>query len=352
MSRTEKAARIAGGLATCIAGGALCAWIGTPLPWMIGPMLAMAIAQMLGAGFMTLKGTRDAGLLVIGVTLGLYFTAPVVHEVAAYWPWFLALGAAAHGFGTLSALVLHRLSGVDMTTAYFGSMPGGASEMTQLGEQHGAQPDKVAFAHSMRMLLVVTCFPVGITLAGFASSEAYRPVVVAFSPAGLAALLALGVVAGFVARKLRAPTAFMLGPLLLTIALTANGVEFSSMPAPLVNAAQVLLGAIMGSRFNRDFLHAAPRFVASLVPSVAVTLGLAVVVGWALARGSGAELGNGLLAAAPGGIAEMSITARVLKLGVAFITAAHVIRYIVVVLLTIPVYRLIIRPTTTRGGTP
>ena len=37
-----------------------------------------------------------------------------------------------------------------------------------------------------------------------------------------------------------------------------------------------------------------------------------------------------LLAAAPGGIAEMSITAKVLRIGVAFVTAAHVVRYLVV----------------------
>ena len=68
---------------------------------------------------------------------------------------------------------------------------------------------------------------------------------------------------------------------------------------------------------------------------------LALAVGWLLALGSGTYLGNGLLAAAPGGIAEMSITAKVLRIGVAFVTAAHVVRYLIVVLFTIPMYRLL-----------
>jgi membrane AbrB-like protein len=339
LSAWIKPARTALGLAIAAAGGLLFSWIGTPIPWMLGSMFAMAIAQMRGAGFEPLRGSRDAGMVVIGITLGLYFTAPVVHEVASYWPWFIALGVAAHALGTVSALVLERLSGVDRATAYFGSMPGGASEMTQMAERFGAQPDKVAFAHSMRVVLVVTLFPVGITLGGFHASQAYVPVTVPFDFPGLLMLLAMGAVAGTIARKLGAPTAFMLGPLLLTIALTASGLQFSSMATPLVNVAQVLLGAVMGTRFEQGFLRAAPRFVAALVPSVAVTLGLAMLAGWALATTSGAYLGNGLLAAAPGGIAEMSITARVLKLGVAFVTAAHVVRYIIVVLLTIPVYR-------------
>ena len=347
MPFASRAPRVVAGLALCALGGAVCAFIGMPLPWMLGSMLTMAVVQMAGADVDTLPGGRNAGMVVVGITLGLYFTAPVLHEVATYWPWFLALGFAAHGFGTLSAWILSRLSGVDMATAYFGSMPGGASEMSQMAEAHGAQPDKVAFAHSMRMLLVVTLFPVGITLAGFHASEAYRPVTIPFDVQGLAILLALGAAAGFAATKLRAPTAYMLGPLLLTIVLTSNGFMFSSMPTWLVNVAQVLLGAVMGSRFEQGFLRAAPRFAAALVPSVGATLVIAVIVGWLLALGSGTYLGNGLLAAAPGGIAEMSITARVLRLGVAFITAAHVVRYIVVVLLTVPVYHLLIREKTT-----
>jgi membrane AbrB-like protein len=339
----KKVVPVAGGLAICVIGGAVCAWLRTPLPWMIGSMLAMAAVQMAGAGFEPLPGGRDAGMVVIGVTLGLYFTAPVVHEVATYWPWFAALGLAAIGFGTVSALVLAKLSGTDRATAYFGSMPGGASEMAIMGEDFGAAPDRVAFAHSMRMLLVVTVFPVGITLAGFSATEEYRPVVVDFDAGGLAILLAIAAAAGWLARRIRLPTAYMMGPLAVTIALTVSGIALSSVPTALTNAAQVLLGCTLGARFDRSFLAAAPRFVGALVVSVAITLGLAALVGWAIALGSGAYLGSALLAAAPGGIAEMSITAKVLRIGVAFVTAAHVVRYVIVVLLTVPVFRALRR---------
>jgi membrane AbrB-like protein len=193
------------------------------------------------------------------------------------------------------------------------------------------------------MLCVVTLFPIGITVAGFSATEEYQPVLVPLRLEGLALLLAGGTAAGLAARRIRLPTAFMLGPLLLTIALTVSGITLSSMPLVLVNAAQVVLGAALGSRFDRRFLAAAPRFVAALSASVTLTLALAALAGALLAWGSGAYLGSGLLAAAPGGIAEMAITARVLQIGVAYVTAAHVVRYIIVVLLTVPVYRLIER---------
>jgi uncharacterized membrane protein AbrB (regulator of aidB expression) len=49
--------------------------------------------------------------------------------------------------------------------------------------------------------------------------------------------------------------------LLLTIALTAAGVRLSSVPTPLTNVAQVLLGCALGARFDRTFLIVAPRYV-------------------------------------------------------------------------------------------
>ena len=336
-----KPARIAAGLAVCAAGGALFAWLHTPLPWMIGSLVAMAIWRMAGVPLEAVPGGRNAGQLVVGVSLGLYFTAPVMQEVASFWPWFVFLGFAAIGFGAASALVLAWLGRVDRATAYFSSMPGGAADMATVGERHGAAMDLVAFAHSMRMLVVVTLIPVSITLAGFSATDEYRAVTVGFDFARLAALFALAGAAAWIAQLLRAPTAFTLGPLFLSIALTAWGISFSSVPSPLTNAAQVLLGCSLGSRFDRRFIASAPRFVAALIASIAVMLMLAGFVGWLIAVTSGAYLGTALLAAAPGGIAEMAITAKVLRIGVAFVTAAHVVRYVIVVLFTVPMFHLL-----------
>ena len=188
----------------CTLGGALCAWLRTPLPWMVGSLFAMAAAKMSGARVVPLPGGREAGMLVVGVSLGLYFTIPVVHEVAGFWPWFVFLGFAAIGVGATSALLLMRLGNVDRATAYFGSMPGGAADMATMAERHGAQPHLVAFAHSVRMLLVVSLIPSAITLAGFSATEDYRPVLVPLQWGGLAILIALAAVAGYIAKRVGA----------------------------------------------------------------------------------------------------------------------------------------------------
>ena len=66
---------------------------------------------------------------------------------------------------------------------------------------------------------------------------------------------------------------------------------------------------------------------------------LSVLVAGLMGRWTGIQTGNLVLALAPGGVAEMSITAQVLQLGVPLVTAFHVIRMILVVVLSAPLFR-------------
>ena len=135
----------------------------------------------------------------------------------------------------------------------------------------------------------------------------------------------------------------MMGPLFLVIALTMTGMQFSSIPSWITNAAQLLLGCSLGARFQQSFLREAPRFVAAVLASVALMLALCTALALGISWSMGVMPATLLLACAPGGIAEMAITAKVLRVGVAFVTAAHVIRFAIVMLFTEPAYRLLAR---------
>lgn len=336
----KRIAAIAGALAVCVASGALCAWLRTPLPWMIGPLAGMAIFQFGGASLESPPFGREAGQLAIGIALGLYFTPAVAREVLGHGPMLFAAALGVFLIGIAASSFLERAARLDHATAFFSSAIGGAAEMVTLGERHGALVDRVALAHSLRLLVVVTSVPIAITLLGQSGADDYRPVVVAFDPAQLALLAGLALVAAFAWRRTRLPNPFMMGPLLLAIGLTAGGLVFSSMPSWMTNAAQVLLACNLGARFQQSFLREAPRFMAAVLVSVTLMLTLATLLALGLAWSAGIMPATLLLACAPGGIAEMAITAKVLRVGVAFVTAAHVTRFVIVMLFTEPAYRL------------
>lgn len=339
----KRLAAVAGALAVCVACGALFAWLRVPLPWMIGPLAGMAIVQFSGASLESPPFGREAGQLAIGMALGLHFTPAVAREVMAHAPVLVTAAAGVFVIGVAASRFLERAAGVDPATAFFSSAIGGAAEMVVLAERHAALVDRVALAHSLRLLVVVTSVPVAITLLGQTGTDDYRPVAVAFDAARLALLAALALAAAFAWRRSRLPNPFMMGPLLLVIGLTAGGLVFSSIPAWLTNAAQLLLACNLGARFQQGFLREAPRFVAAVLAGVVLVLALAAALAMGLAWSVGVMPATILLACAPGGIAEMAITAQVLRVGVAFVTAAHVMRFVIVMLFTEPAYRFLER---------
>jgi membrane AbrB-like protein len=108
----------------------------------------------------------------------------------------------------------------------------------------------------------------------------------------------------------------------------------------MVRGGQLLIGVSLGTRFTRTFVHTAPRYLASVAACTVVMLLLAAGFALALAQLAGIHPGTAILASSPGGIAEMSLTARVLHLGVPIVTAFHVTRMVTVVLAIGPLFRL------------
>jgi len=330
--------RWAATLAIGAAAGALCARIGTPIPWMLGPLFTIAFLRVAGAQLETPLVARYGGQWIIGTSLALYFTPTVLRQVAGWW-WLLAAGAVfSIGVGYLAGLVLARLARLDRTTAIFASVPGGAAEMANLGDRFGARADRVAAAHSLRILIVVGVIPAAYAWLGLQGSDSYAQGMLVFDPGGLALLMAITLGGGFLLHALRAPNAFVLGPLAVGISLTAMSVDLSSMPTPVSNLGQFLLGGALGSRFQPDFLKGAHRFVAAVTVSVLMSIALAAMFGIALAWVSGVPAATLVLGTAPGSIAEMSVTAKVLQLGVPLVTSFHVTRVVVLLLVTAPLF--------------
>jgi len=131
--------------------------------------------------------------------------------------------------------------------------------------------------------------------------------------------------------------------LAITIALTTGEVQLSSMPKLVSNAGQLLIGCTLGARFKQEFLRKAPRYMLVVAMSVLIAIVLAALSAWLLARLGGLAAPTMVLATAPGGIAEMCITAKALRLGVPLVTAAHVTRVLMLVTATAPLYRFILR---------
>jgi uncharacterized protein len=336
------------GLAACTAGAVLCQWLHTPLPWMIGPLLVMAALTLAGLQVAALPAGRQIGQIIIATALGLYFTPTVAREVFAHGDVLIVAALLAVGLAYGGAVFVARYTGIDRATAFFASVPGGAAEMAVLGERYGAKVDRIVVAQSLRVLMVVVIVPFSMTFLGVHGSDAYEPARLPLRFDGLVVLFAVSAATSLAFAWARLPNAFMLGPLFATIALTANEIQLSAIPSPVSNIGQLLIGCALGSRFDRSFILSARRFVTVVCVSVVIAMMLSALLGAGLAMFASLVVPSMVLATAPGGIAEMCITAKVLQLGVPLVTAAHVTRVIVLVTMTGPLFRFLNRGTESR----
>ena len=48
-------------LLLCIAAGSVFAWLHMPLPWILGPLVAMAACNFAGAELRAVRGARETG---------------------------------------------------------------------------------------------------------------------------------------------------------------------------------------------------------------------------------------------------------------------------------------------------
>ncbi len=334
-------------LLLALAAALACVWLRTPLPWMIGPLLATSVASVLGAPTRSWPPLRNAAQWLIGTALGLYFTPQVTSLVAGLWwaillaiAWALALG---WGFGRfLHARHAQRIGGTahaQRATTYFAGAIGGASEMTLLAERERGRSDLVAAAHSVRLVIVTLVIPFAFQYSGLHGLDPSLPGARSVQPAGLALLLAATAAGGWLMVRTGRANPWFMGALIAAMGITMAGLEPSAMPAPLTNAAQLLIGVSLGVRFQRQFLHAAPRWLLDValgtVGMILLCAGFALLLAW----GTRLHPATLVLGTSPGGIAEMAITAKVLQLGVPVVTAFQVCRLVAVLVLVEPLFR-------------
>jgi len=334
------------------AAAELCRWLHMPIPWMLGSLLATALVTIGGLPTGSDARLRNVGQWVMGASLGLYFTPMVVTQLLGLWwavllavAWALLLGMLyGHWLFRSCSGVLPGVSDAALRpTAYFAGAIGAASEMTLLAEREGARTDLVAASHSLRMLIVVLVIPFGALMAKFwwnLEAVALPPGSgLPVTPAGLALLVLLTCAGALVMGLWRLPNPWFLGPLMVAVTLAASDTATSPVPSVLSNIAQLFIGVSLGVRFSPQFVNTAPRWLARVGLG---TLGLLVccaAFGWLLARVTGLHTATAILGTAPGGMTEMSITAKVLQLGVPVVTALQVTRMVAVLVLVRPVYR-------------
>lgn len=320
------------------AAGIAAFFLHIPLPWVVGPFLVTtAITVATDVEAPPLIG-RMMGQVILGSVVGLYVTPDALDRVMSSTLPILLVAVFTILAGCLVTAVVARFGRLDLATALFSSIPGGPVEMALLAERYGGVPGRVAFAQSFRIAAIVLLLPPIFLLCGWTFIDVLRRPV-DFNIAGLAALFGAATVSAIVFSAVRLTNAFFLGPMVAVGALTASGLHFSNVPGSVTAYGQLLLGVSLGAMFRRELFRAGVHLLVVGIAGTALLLMLCALVAAAIATLSGLPIESMIIAAAPGGVTEMAITAKAMSLDVSLIAAFHVVR-IFVVISTVPLVYL------------
>ena len=214
---------MAGTLAAGIAGGFAARYAHLPLPWLLGALFTTMALSLAGAPVRLIPWGRPAGTVVVGASTGLQFTATVVAKLVTLLPLIIATAFVSTFVGAIGGLLYMRLTGVDRTTAFFATVPGGVVETATLAPHYGGQLEPIMVAQTTRVALIVVFAP--FLVISFAGSGAQNPLlavpVVPWLP--VLALLAVSGIVALLLSRTRSPNAWLMAPLFIAGAVSHLG---------------------------------------------------------------------------------------------------------------------------------
>lgn len=304
-------------------GGALFHLLGLPLAWMLGPLVANLLMSAKGVNVGVPEPLRNVFLAVMGLVLGSQVTPELAQRIMD-WPVssvLLLLGVAA---STAVAAAWYRRCGFDPVSAWFGAAPGAMTAMIMLGDKCGGDPQRIAIAQSLRIILVILFLPPLFWI--FEGGEGQLgPADTVLAHGWMLLTIPLLLPLG---RWLRVPSAALLTPLLMAALLSGFNLASLTLPNWGMNLMLWVLGSAIGSRFQGMTRRLLGRYLWQ--SGVATLLALIVLAIFAelihQALGIGRDVA--LLALAPGGIGEMAILAVALNIDPVFVAFHHLLRMI------------------------
>lgn len=319
-----------------IIGGALGNYLDIPLGWLLGAMVANMVASMQGLSLEIPNWLRTIALAALGVMLGTAFSPELLERIHR---WSLTITGMICYLAVAVPWAMYygqKVIGFDRLTAIFSSIPGGLSFMVVLGSSVGANPRSTALAHTARLATILIALPIFINQLPDVGLSSVAMLTTTKAPINLEIMgifFVVGLFGSIIARIIRIPSPYLLGPMILMMVLELAGLTSLQPPVEFTSVTQVVIGASIGAAFSGT----KPRELAkTLILSCGLTLSLlalAMVFAYGLNQWTGIGFAVLLLAFVPGGLAEMGILALIMNIDPVFVASHHAVRVLLISLI-------------------
>jgi uncharacterized protein len=318
------------------------------LPWLLGPMFVIMIVKLWWKDVYWPSRIRDFGLVVLGLQLGSSFTKEAMSNMVQYLPVMAVTTLLMIGFTILSAAIIYRFSSISLSSAMIGSFPGGLSQMVVLSEEiKDANEAVVTMMQMFRIILVISIVPWIVfhflSEPTTAMNNDLAKVAGNLSPILWCLLIIVTLIFIKLGKKLHFPIPYLLAPLFASICFELGGAPSFTISEPIISFAQVCLGAHLGcTMYFHKKTFTPSLFILTFLSNVAL-IGFCLGMAEVLHLVFGLPFLDMFISSAPGGVAEMAITAMAVNADVSVVTSFHLFRILVILFIVSPVISKIIR---------
>jgi len=324
--------KLLGLYAIAAACGYGCFVAGLPLPWMIGPLLVTGVLTFAGViDIQVPTKSRPFGQAVVASQVGLSFSPVVFASLLDTAPLLVLMAFMTIIVGFAVALTQSRMAQIPLSLAVLATLPTSPVEAAVVAERYSFPVAQIILSQTMRIAAVVVLIPTAIYYIDGPPDAGRSLFYDDFDLLGTLTLGSLAAMGMFIFNKLRISNPYFLGPLALSSAVTAAGIDLAPYPPAILWAAQMVLGTWMGSQFRRTLFSSAGRMVSASMVCTLIFLGISSLIAVFIAHNVSMEWEMLVLGTAPGGVTEMAVTAKFLGIDVALITAFHLTRIFIVV---------------------
>ena len=143
-----------------VVGGFIGYKLGVPAGALLGSMVAVGTAGLLGAKPDMPQSYNIIAQMVLGGFMGLTVTQDVLTDIKTHLFASLMVVVLLSVFAVATGYLVSRLTGVELYTSLLGSAPGGMPEIVALSQSYEVDHAAVVVMQTVRRILIVMIYPV------------------------------------------------------------------------------------------------------------------------------------------------------------------------------------------------
>lgn len=316
-----------------------------PAPAILGPLLFLGAANILGLHLAMPAWLRPGLSIAMGIMLGLRFYVQTKGLVKI----ILLVSAWMAGLTMLATSVLVML-GLDRFTALFSATPGGLTELALVVISFGSDAFAVVLLQTTRMLMTLLVVPFIARFAGkraLSGGSAISPALngsdrsgensgkaMIESPGKLdwLAFAVLGLFSAWLFGLLHLPASNLLGPMIavgIYIKLRCLKVKVNTNLQKFI---QIGVGGLVGLSITRESVMNLPSYIMPILALNLIIIGGSLVLAFLLYKITSWNLSTCLIAVAPGGMSPMIMLSMEMGADSKVVVVFQVLRMILVLL--------------------